>query len=492
MGKNLPTRSAFVEMLRHEAEETDVRRGGNGLHVKLTGPTILAIKHDIPGCGEEKGQTSTRARHREGHDIRNFVTMSAMNQCYAEGKYPQMIGNFDASTFQVDFSHNEPIVTMHAEGDGPTSITEEMSSCVFLKWMYCCNAASQVGADMLVVAEPSIAVDEYVVKEFTGLSHGGDPGAVGYLVFCHSRASNSAFFRWYIRTVVIPFCQHCRESLPESERSKQSMFMVMDGENAQLQALDDAELMGQIVAANIDLGKGPASCSGTCGNACDRTKTFQAGKRVLKSSANGASQILFSNPALTQLIDEYLNSSGRFAFTALKRRHIAQAVSRLLKCLGKVMTPQITAEGFNLTGVYTYNRDTESFGPSAKDENECSQLTEEEMDKLGIPKLLNNDDRRVAPKDERALANQRAVMLTGKASRERRQNYLNNRKGPKKQTKIAKKILVAEENGEEKKEDEQQKELDVVTASKGSKKIKKKKRKIEFTPPSSPKNARIR
>ena len=53
-----------------------------------------------------------------------------------------------------------------------------------------------------------------------------------------------------------------------------------------------------------------------------------------------------------------------------------------------------------------------------------SQLTELEMDNLGIPKHTDSSDRRTAAKDGRPQCQQRAILLTGKSSRRRRNKFL--------------------------------------------------------------------
>jgi hypothetical protein len=54
--------------------------------------------------------------------------------------------------------------------------------------------------------------------------------------------------------------------------------MVADGEQLQLQPYDDEEIMTMLEEYRIELGKGPASCTNTIGNACDRSHLLKAAK----------------------------------------------------------------------------------------------------------------------------------------------------------------------------------------------------------------------
>lgn len=400
-GESALTKSQFAALVAREAAATDVRRGGNGLNVDPCPHTIQSIKDSIPHAVEEKGQTMTKARARESYDVRNFVTMAVMNECFAKGKHPQMIANCDASTFKVEFTHNEPVIAAHEKGCRPASV-------------------------------------------------------VGYLVRCRKRPGNKAMYTWFFRTLLIPFAAACRACLPPDDR-EQRMYLVMDGEDVQLQALDDDALAAEVVEAGIDVGKGPASCSHTCGNACDRAKTFQAGHRVMHTAANPVKQDQFHNAALEVTIETTLAAASP-TLSAAQRSRIATGCSRLMISLSKVLNPSITQHGFARTGAFIPSADGRGGGPSAEaclkccyeqisrtdldrilgkmpdmcalfaqnnaDDASGSQLTEEQMNTLGVARVQHTNDRRTAPKDTRAQSNQRAILVTGAASRERRKAYL--------------------------------------------------------------------
>jgi len=59
-------------------------------------------------------------------------------------------------------------------------------------------------------------------------------------------------------------------------------YLVIDGEATQLGALEDPTVLATLTAEGIEVGKGPASGSGVCGNALDCGNMFKAVKSSLK------------------------------------------------------------------------------------------------------------------------------------------------------------------------------------------------------------------
>jgi hypothetical protein len=110
--------------------------------------------------------------------------------------------------------------------------------------------------------------DDFTVHRILGLSHRNDPTAFGWLCVCKTRAGNSKFFEWYTSSVMTSFVGHFRELLPEDQR-EDSFYMTADGESLQTAPVQNDEVMKKLVEFNINLGKGPASCTNTIGNACD-------------------------------------------------------------------------------------------------------------------------------------------------------------------------------------------------------------------------------
>ncbi len=65
---------------------------------------------------------------------------------------------------------------------------------------------------------------------------------------------------------MIQFVTACGELIP-TDNQDQVFYLVADGEEIQVAPFQDDDLVKTFAAHKIHVGKGPASCSGFCGNA---------------------------------------------------------------------------------------------------------------------------------------------------------------------------------------------------------------------------------
>lgn len=91
----------------------------------------------------------------------------------------------------------------------------------------------------------------------------------------------------------------------EEEGKDSSFYMVIDGEATQLKMLEDIQVMETIKTNNIDIGKGPASCSGVCGNALDCGNLHKAIKGKLRGK-EGVGQGESPNSELEERIRKHI------------------------------------------------------------------------------------------------------------------------------------------------------------------------------------------
>jgi len=84
--------------------------------------------------------------------------------------------------------------------------------------------------------------------------------------------------------------------------------MVADGEQIQIEPVENDEVSKILTENKIDFAKGPASSTNTIGNACDRSNLFKASKKVLKSLTSLTLED-FQDPVLeAQLRNDYKQS----------------------------------------------------------------------------------------------------------------------------------------------------------------------------------------
>ena len=185
------------------AKATQKRRGHADLVFTLASNTMKNIKSRLPKIRKQKGQVTSKARQRESVDIRNFVTTAVMNECFAGGKPPSMIGNHDATQYAVNFTNNQLLITIEdkeAKNDDPVEICEESTLGIYVKFFLLCCAAGKVGMHVYLLADPSMNEHEYTAEPIIGLSSSTEAGVVGYLCFCKSRAGNKEFYDCTIET----------------------------------------------------------------------------------------------------------------------------------------------------------------------------------------------------------------------------------------------------------------------------------------------------
>jgi hypothetical protein len=446
-------------VIENEVVKSDQRRGLSGLTSSVHPQTMKQILRNVKAT-VEKGQSMTNARHKESKDIRNMVSMAVMNEAYAKFKAPQMIGNYDATQFILSGTCEELLVTIKEDNynmykqDVPLSKVEDSKLCQAVKWMMLCNANGNLCNDVFLISDPSMKEDEFNCHQITGLSHNTDPSSTGWLCFCQTRVGNLKFFSWYLSTIVVSFINKCRSLVEGSSKdvvqNNERFYIVADGEDIQIRPLEYDDVATILEENKIDFGKGPASCTNTIGNACDRSNLFKGTKTVLKHITS-ANKTDFEDIILEDKLYAVM-SQFHSGIPSAKARFFSKGMVKIVKSLARVVNFQIIIHGFNRIGVYPLSAekclsncdesvlkqfDAEMIEEiifkipglveQLLDESNGGQVTEQVMDEVGIPSI-ERDDRRTTPKDQRTQNQQRAVMLNHPAARKRRKEWLSTKK----------------------------------------------------------------
>jgi hypothetical protein len=133
---------------------------------------------------------------------------------------------------------------------------------------------------------------------------------------------------------MLKFAHDCRQLLPEIDRS-QSFYMIADGEAIQIQPYDDEDVLSEVEKFNVDIGKGPASCTNTIGNACDRSHLFKAAKKSLQS-VSSVTRVDFEDLVLENKIFGAIENDHR-QLAAERRRNICKGLVKIARSLNKVV-----------------------------------------------------------------------------------------------------------------------------------------------------------
>lgn len=385
--------------------------------------TFMRIKKEID-AKSVMCQLKTKARIRAESDVRNFVSYYVMLKTFTEHLSPDMKFNWDATTYIVDFKgDNKGTIIFDEDCDLPYQMESEGGLSFGVKMYHFHNAAGTCSPPVFVIADGRQDEDTFDAYGIPGLNK--DHDKMGYLVFCRTRNCNSNFYRWFCRTVVVPFVDHIRahaagtDVCQYADGSNMRAFLTCDGEEEQIRVFLEPEIREIFADKCIDLGKTPASCSGAL-QSSDVSKFFLASKKVLKHT-NDISTV---RNILATRISTLLQSIH--VINPDRKTKVLQALLRIHHAINETLTPKIVQEGYRVSGFEplsidaVFNRCTSKLKEDpwknivdavpvlCESMSRNGFLTEAEMDILGIPIL---DDNSKVPKDKRALHQQRAVMI---------------------------------------------------------------------------------
>jgi hypothetical protein len=130
-----------------------------------------------------KGQTTTPARQQAQRDIRNYVSVGVMHQAMCENIMPELIFNFDATTYGTNGA-NQWVVYPHDINDmSPATRVDNSGLNLFVKSFFYHNSEGDVAPLVLVVCDDTMIADTIDVHPCPGGSwHGsiGGPSSGAY------------------------------------------------------------------------------------------------------------------------------------------------------------------------------------------------------------------------------------------------------------------------------------------------------------------------
>lgn len=460
-GRNSLNTSEVRELFLEKWKETSIERGGNGLECeKGISRSTINRYHNSIRLKAEFGQKTTEARKMAAMDVRNFVSAAVMHAACSQNHSWHCIGNMDATQFLLQYSSQLKLVSAKAIGPGsseeekqPTTRTEADTLDLFIKQYFLASAAGFLAPPLFLIADNAMNADDFILVEVPGLGFSFDNNPMGYIAFCQTRVGNLKLNEWIYTKYIPQFARTCCAKAHWSG----TFYLVIDGESSQLQPLDLNSVIDVLKQNKIDLGKGPASCSGVCGNALDCGNLFKAAKTRLKRK-KGVGQGEELNSELIDLIVGLLVNKNH-NLTADKRNKIAQGVVHLLYHELDVLTIDLVKDGFRRIGMIGPDpisklRKTLSCCPNFVSipyqqvqliTNKFSELvhrfqaegelSDQFMDEVGIMQQNNNNNR-----ESLVIHRQRAVLLTKEAALVRRRSYLAG---------IAQKAAAAEEKKQE-------------------------------------------
>lgn len=468
LNKNCLNEGELKNLLYEKAKDTLVKKGENGIlkQMELSNKTIKNYINKLE-ITKEKGQKTTMARRDASLDIRNFLSMAVMNHAYCSNLSSHCIGNMDSTQFLLKFTDQQKLISI--DKLSPTTKTEESTLDLFIRQFFLVNAVGYTAPPLFVFSNDHLNDSEFILILIDDLSFSFDSKTTGYIIFCHSRMSNSGFYKWLFKEYIVKNIQIFKSR----QSTFNSFYLTLDGEATQIQTLDDTEVLSILNDNNIDIGKGPASCSGCCSNALDCGNFFKS----IKTSLTGKSGIGQEKSTNSELENNIINELNKFndklKLSYERKNKISKGIVHLMEYEMKCLNFSIIRKSFETIGMVGENKLEQTLScctmykttkieqlnliKSSMDHlvnifKLNGEIKDSEYDTLGIMKLENKENEK--NRDELVIYRQRAVLLTLKESIQRRKNYFEEKQRKEEE------VILRKKSKEEEKEQKNKEKIE--------------------------------
>ena len=418
----------FHMLTESEACATKKRRGLAGADTRISRKTIKRIKMNNSFI-EVKCQFKTHARSFAESDVRNLYSFAIMNEAFLSSIDAAMCFNWDATQYCINQEGHASIVKCEGDNSRPATALSEGGLGFAIKYYHFHNANGDVAPAVFIIADDTMGPEDFFFEEVIGLSHTQLVDATGYLVFTKTRNCYAAFYRWYAHNIVVPFVELCRNSHQCKNRDLTPMraFVICDGEPSQIQVFQERFVLDAMKETLIDFGKSPASCSAIT-QSSDDSDFFKASKKKLVRIRETDYISAGLNTRLQNILSRRVDADGQQRVTSAKKGLICNALQQVLYSIKHVLTPEIVKQGYKHIGQYpvsfrtTIGRCTRQVTARDMDVMErqlpaiveifrtTGKVTEAQMDAAGIFSV-NSESTNSKPKDERAMHQQRSVIM---------------------------------------------------------------------------------
>lgn len=439
--KNAPNETRLFQLFQQFADETSVRANKPKVELCLRTCQNLKSKLDLR---KRAPQYMTDVRVKSASDLRMTYSMVLMVKSCLEFKLPPLIWNWDATQFIVRVTATGAAVYILGADDDPTPVTAIGNSGLdfAIKWMFLGSAAGDAAPLVFIIAVPELPPGKWQVYEIRGLSATTDSGKIGYLVIGHDRHGTSDFFQWFLKNIVITTIVKTRtdNDLKDENGMWSETSVSCDGESIIMNEVFTNAIISELQDYEIILSKIAASCS-HIHQAADMGPVFRALKAHLAAITRKGLSV--ENKLLDLRIMEALGKlevEFNITLPAEKKDKFSFGLRTLVKTMKDLLTADLIMKSFERTGQCPVDFDkiigqcytsldqemrthmSEHLAHDVPLFRAQGRLTEAQYEESGIPTLDDPDDK---PRDERALQNERAVLLSHPKTVERRLQQVN-------------------------------------------------------------------
>jgi hypothetical protein len=261
--------------------------------------------------GEGNAEEETKARAEACACPRNALTFAAMNKLMVDKTPPCCILNMDATQFEVGNTQEENVRCVYLktkrQRGQPLKVEKQEDGDYgglhfYVKYFLIMTAGGHRADPVFCLADSSMEDGTYAAYRVEGLGIRTTEitATFGWLVMCSTRCCNVEFYKWLNKTIIMPTTQLIKQvhHLPADAH----VWLQLDGEAVQIAPYEDPDILKQLAANNISVGKPPGSTTAIT-QPCDAGNCFKAAKSKLRATHDAA---VVSNTAMFQTLNEVL------------------------------------------------------------------------------------------------------------------------------------------------------------------------------------------
>jgi hypothetical protein len=143
------------------------------------------------------------------------------------------------------------------------------------------SADGVAGPPVYIFADEYMPTDGIDVHEQRTIAAGAAQHGTAYVAFMKSWVPNKEFYRWFNKTVLIPYVANQRNVLEAGEKT--AAFFTLDGENNQIGVMEELPEIKSLDEASPIVAKPPAS-NNHIPQPCDVVSGLQTGFKLVKDN----------------------------------------------------------------------------------------------------------------------------------------------------------------------------------------------------------------
>ena len=285
---------------------------------------------------------------------------------------------------------------------------------------------------MYIFQDDKLKEGTFWAAKIDHLSPATDLRGYTWIVGIKSKTVCPSFINWFVREVVFEFIDLCRRACSDPNTP---LFYSFDGEVKVMNPMLESTLIPMWRERCVMMVKHAASTSALC-NACDTGNIHKATKRSARV-ATEESALVGKEGVLAQMLAAFLKHSP--STTPKRRGMVSKMILRIVAAHQRVVTSSMIQHSFIKSGqvlppgsIFIDFLDSklalcstqltlpdsvairEAFPSLVELARKNGKVTEDDMDKAVVPKHrpgIELTDKRVKPKDQRALHQQRTVVV---------------------------------------------------------------------------------